>query len=86
MIFSVSNDGIEWSLNFEPRSVPLTVKDLLHEMKESSQEIPLEAWRFLLSQRQDFLNNHPTMDYGDERRSALNCRCTRYGHKRVSGV
>ena len=35
----------------------LTVKDLVQEMTISSQEIPLTAWS-LLSQRQQFLNNH----------------------------
>ena len=29
MIFSVSNDSIEWSLDFGPDSVTLTVKDLV---------------------------------------------------------
>ena len=29
MIFSVSNDGIEWSRDFGPDSVTLTVKDLV---------------------------------------------------------
>ena len=59
MIFSVSNDGIEWSLDFGPDSVTLTVKDLVQEMTKISQEIPLAAWSLLLSQRQQFLNNHP---------------------------
>ena len=58
MIFSVSNDGIEWSLDFGPDSVILTVKDLVHEMTKSSQENPLTAWSLLLSQRQQFLKNH----------------------------
>ena len=58
MTFSVSNDGNEWSLYFGPDSVTLTVKDLGHEMTKSSQEIPLAAWSLLLSQRQQFLNNH----------------------------
>ena len=58
MIFSVSNDGIECSLDFGPDSVTLTVKDLVQEMTKSSQEVPLEASRLLLSQRQQFLNNH----------------------------
>ena len=57
MIFSVSNDGIEWSLDFGPDSVTLTVKDLAQEMTISSQEIPLAACS-LLSRRQEFLNNH----------------------------
>ena len=58
MTSSVSNDRIEWSLDFRPDSVTLTVKDLVHEMTISSQEIHLVAWSFLLSQRQQFLNNH----------------------------
>ena len=51
MIFSVSNDGIEWSLDFGPDSVTLSVKNLVHEMTMSSQEILLAAWSLLLSQR-----------------------------------
>ena len=58
MIFSVSNDGIEWSLDFGPDSVTPSVKDLVQEMTISSQEFPLAAWSFLLSQRQQFLDNH----------------------------
>ena len=58
MIFSVSNDGIEWSRDFGPDSVTLIVIDLVQEMTISSQEEPLAAWSLLLSQRQQFLNNH----------------------------
>ena len=58
MIFSVSSDGIEWFLDFRPDSVTLTVKDLVQEMTKSSQENTLAAWSLLLSQRQQFLNNH----------------------------
>ena len=58
MIFSVSNDGIERSLEFGPDSVIWTVKDLVQEMTISSQEIILAAWSLLLSQRPQFLNNH----------------------------
>ena len=57
MIFSVSKDGIEWSLDFGPDSATLTVKDLVHEMTKSSQEFPLAAWSLLLNQKQEFLNN-----------------------------
>ena len=57
MIFSVSNDGIEWSLDFGPDSVTLTVTVLVQEMTMSSQVIPLAAWSMLLSQRQQFLND-----------------------------
>ena len=62
MIFSVSIDGIERSLDCGPDSVTLTVKDLVQEMTIISQEIPLEAWSLLLSQRQDFLDKHLAWD------------------------
>ena len=58
MIFSVSNDGIQWTLEFGPDSVTFAVNDLDQNIAISSQEIPLAAWQLLLSQRQDFLNNH----------------------------
>ena len=58
MIFSVSNDGIQWTLDFCPDSVTIAVNDLVQNITTSSQEIPLAAWQLLLSQRQDFLNNH----------------------------
>ena len=54
---SVSNGGFEWSPDFGPSSVTLTVKDFIQEETLSSQEISLTAWRLLLSQRQDFSNN-----------------------------
>ena len=58
MIFSVSNDGIQWTLDFGPDSVTIAINDLDQNKTISSQEIPLAAWQLLLSQRQDFLNNH----------------------------
>ena len=58
MIFSASNDGIEWSLGFGSDSFTRAVKDLVQEMTISCQKIPLAAWSLLLSQRQDFLNIH----------------------------
>ena len=58
MIFSVSNDGFERSLNFGLESVTLTVKDLIQEVTICSQEYPLAAWSLLLSQREQFLNNY----------------------------
>ena len=58
MIFSVSNDGIQWTLNFGPDYVTIEVNDLDQNITISSQEIPLAVWKLLLSQRQDFLNNH----------------------------
>ena len=58
MIFSVSNDGIQWTLDFGPDSVTIAVIDLVRNVKISSQELRLAAWQLLLSQRQDFLDNH----------------------------
>ena len=58
MIFSVANDGIQWTLDFGPDSVTIAVNDLDQNITISSQEIPLAAWQLLLSQRQDFLDNH----------------------------
>ena len=58
MIFSVSKDGMQWTLDFGSDSVTIAVNDLDQNITISSQEIPLAAWQLLLSQRQDFLNNH----------------------------
>ena len=58
MLFAVSNDGIEWSPDFGPDSVTLTVEDLVQEMTICSQDNPMAAWSFLLSQRQQFFDNH----------------------------
>ena len=58
MISLVSNDGIQWILAFGPDSVTIAVIDLDQNIIISSQEKPLAAWQLLLSQRQDFLNNH----------------------------
>ena len=58
MIFSVSNDGIQWTRDFGPDSVTIAVNDLVQNLTISSQEIPLADWQLLLSQRQDFLDSH----------------------------
>ena len=58
MIFSVSNDGIQWTLDFGPDSVTIAVNDLDQNLTISSQEIPLAAWKLMWSQTHDFLNNH----------------------------
>ena len=55
MIFSVCNDGIQWTLGFGPDSVTIAVNDLDQNITISSKEVPLAAWQLLLSQRQDFL-------------------------------
>ena len=58
MIFSVFNDGIQWTLEFSPDSVTIAVIVLVQNITISSQEIPLAAWQLLLSQRQDVLDSH----------------------------
>ena len=58
MIFSVSNDGIQWTLDFGSDSVTIAVKDLEQNITISSQEIHLAAWQLLLSRRKNFLDNH----------------------------
>ena len=58
MTFSVSNDGIQWTLDFGPDSVTTAVKDLDQNITISSQKIPLAAWELHLSHRQNILNNH----------------------------
>ena len=55
MIFSVSNDRIQWILDFDSDSVTIAVIDLDQILTISSQKIPLAAWQLLLSQRQDDL-------------------------------
>ena len=59
MIFSVSNDGIQWTLDFGPDSVTDTVIDFVQNITISSQETPPAAWQLLWSQRQDISDNHP---------------------------
>ena len=58
MIFSVFNDGIQWTLDFGTDSVTIAVNGLDQNITISSQEIPLAAWQLLLSQGQEFLDNH----------------------------
>ena len=58
MKFTVSNNGTQWILDFGPDSVVLSVKDLDENLKISSLEIPLATCSLLLSQRQEFLDNH----------------------------
>ena len=58
MIFSVSKDGFEQSLVFGPDSMTLTVENRVHERTKGSPEILLSAWSLMLSERQQFLNNH----------------------------
>ena len=77
MIFAVSNDGIQWTLDFGPDSVTIAINDLDQNITISSQEEPLAAWQWLLSQRQNFLNNHlaqvpitPNQEWTIEKREA----------------
>ena len=58
MQFTVSNNGAQWILYFGPHSVVLSVKDLDENLTISSLAILLAAYSLLLSQRQEFLDNH----------------------------
>ena len=58
LIFSVSNNGIQWTIDFGPDPVTFAVNDLDQNITISSQEIPLAAWQLLLSQGQDVLDIH----------------------------
>ena len=58
MQFTVSNNGTQWILDFRPDSVFLGVKDLDENITMISLERPLAAWSLLLSQKQEFLDNH----------------------------
>ena len=58
VIFSVSNDAFQWTLDFGPDSVTIAVNDLNQNITISSREKHLTVWQLLLSQRQDFFNNH----------------------------
>ena len=81
MIFSVSNDGIQWTIDFGPDSVTFAVNDLEQNITISSQEIHLATWQLLSTQRQHFLNSDLARvpitqsrgNSGDERRSTLQC-------------
>ena len=57
-IFSVSNHGTQWTLDFAPDSVSIAEIELVQNITNSSQEITLAAWQLLMSQRQDFWDNH----------------------------
>ena len=97
MIFSVSNDGIQWTLNFGPDSVTIAVNDLEQNKTISSQETHLAAWKLLLSQRQDFLDNHlsrvpinpnqeGTMEMRDEVLSSVGAQDLDTSSYQVSGL
>ena len=43
MIFAVSNNRLQWTLDFGPDSVTIAVNDLDQSITISSQEIPLAA-------------------------------------------
>ena len=58
MQFTVAKNGTQWILDFGPDSVVLSVEYLDENLTISSLEIPLAAWSLLLSQRQEFLDNH----------------------------
>ena len=57
MIFSISNDGNEWSLEFGPESVTRIIRNLVQEVTIAL-KFPPAARSLLLYEGQDFLNNH----------------------------
>ena len=75
MIFSVSNHGIQLTLEFGPDSVTIAVIDLDQILTISSQEIPLAACQLMLSQKQDFLDIHrPRLPITQNREGAMEMR------------
>ena len=58
MQVTVSNIGTEWTLEFLPNLVVLSIKDLDENVTISSVEIRLAVWYLLLSQSQEILDNH----------------------------
>ena len=57
-LFSESPTKESSGLDFSPDSVTIAVIDLVQNITMSSEETRLAAWQLLLSQRQDFLDNH----------------------------
>ena len=58
MQFIVANKETQCTVYFGANSVVLSLNDLDENLKISSLEFPLAALSLLLSQRQDFLDNH----------------------------
>ena len=58
MIFSVSNNGTQWTLDFSRDSVTIIAKDLVQDLTISSLQLPIAAFNSLINQRQQFLENH----------------------------
>ena len=58
MQFTICNNGTQCTLDIGPDSVVLSVKDLDENLPISLLEIRLAAWSLLLSQRQEFFDNH----------------------------
>ena len=56
--FTVSNNGFQWTMDFGPDSVVLSLNNLDENLTISPVKIPLAVWSLLLSQRQEFLDNH----------------------------
>ena len=57
MIFSVSNNNMNWSLEFGPDTVSLEVQNFADQAVLNSIEIPLTVWNLLESQRLRFLED-----------------------------
>ena len=59
MIFSVSNNGIQWTVDFGLNSVTLNVIDLVQNETTSPKQFHFAALNLLFQHRQYFLDDHP---------------------------
>ena len=71
MIFSVSKDGIQWTLDFAVDSVTIAVIDLVQNITISSQEIPLaiEAIAIVAKARLFEQSSSPSSNYSQPTRN-----------------
>ena len=96
MKFLVSNDGIEWSLDFEPDSVKLTIKNLVQEMTISSSSFFRQLGACCCHKDNTSLQpstpsksstyHQTARNYRDAGLSTFNSGLIKHGYKRVSGV
>ena len=82
IIFSVSNDGIQWTLVFLPDTVTFAVNDLVQKKQSAHKNTPIvsEARFSGYSPGTSANQSEPRRNKGDERRSTLQCGGSRLGH------
>ena len=92
MFFSVSSDGFELSLDFEPDSVTLIAKEIVEKMTVKYQGNPLGASRchkgktYWTTTKREFHFPQPSRDFVYAGWRTFICRCKKDGYNRVSGV